>query len=165
MLIYTIIASCHFQRANIENILLRILRAVLLLVGYLVERQIVVRRLRREVAQAQVRYSELHGRAREVVVGCAGGTESLEDRLVMELEPLRLVRVGLSVMVVRLLPRPINPPEIAGALGDAVKALVAKVTTGRFLVPFFGGYLWNHAAWRECARCAPRSKSSCGGIE
>lgn len=113
----------------------------LLLVGYLVERQIVVRRLRREVAQAQVRYSELHRQAGKDLLDTLAGLNHFQDRLVMEFKRAVNCRDTLSVMVVRLTPTSnlTNPAEITAALGDAVKALSRKLRREDSLYLFSAG--------------------------
>ena len=113
----------------------------LLLLGYLVERQIVVRRLRREIAQAQIRYSELHRQAGKDLLDTLAGLNHFQDRLVMEYKRAVNCRDTLSVMVVRLMPAPnlTNPAEITAALGDAVKTLSRKLRREDSLYHFSTG--------------------------
>jgi GGDEF domain-containing protein len=113
----------------------------LLLLGYLVDRQIVVRRLRREVARAQARYSELHRQAGEDLVGSLAGLNHFQDRLVMEYKRAVNCRDTLTVMVVRLSPTPAlsSPAEVTAALGDAVKALSRKLRREDSLYHFSSG--------------------------
>ena len=113
----------------------------LLLLGYLVERQIVVRRLRREIAQAQLKYSELHRQAGKDLLDTLAGLNHFQDRLVMEYKRAVNCRDTLSVMVIRLTPTPnlINSAEITAALGDAEKALSRKLRREDSLYHFSTG--------------------------
>jgi GGDEF domain-containing protein len=113
----------------------------MLLLGYLVERQIVVRRLRREVVQAQVRYSELHRQAGKDLLDTLAGLNPFQDRLVMEFKRAVNCRDTLSIMVVRLAPTAalVNPAEITAALGDAAKALSRKLRREDSLYHFSTG--------------------------
>jgi GGDEF domain-containing protein len=113
----------------------------LLLLGYLVERQIVVRRLRGEIAQAQVRYSELHRQAGKDLLDTLAGLNHFQDRLVMEFKRAVNCRDTLSVMVVRLTPMAslTDPAEIIATLGDAVKTLSRKLRREDSLYHFSSG--------------------------
>lgn len=101
----------------------------LLLLGYLIDRQIVVRRLRREILQAQARYSELHRQAGRDLLNTLSGLNHFQDRLVMEFKRAVNCRDTLSVMVIRLTATAnlTSAAETTGALGDAVKALSRKL--------------------------------------
>lgn len=113
----------------------------LLLLGYLIDRQIVVWRLRREVMQAQARYTELHRQAGRDLLDTLSGLNHFQDRLMMEYKRAVNLRDTLSVMVVRLTPTPAlsNPAEITAALGDAVKALSRKLRREDSLYHFSSG--------------------------
>jgi GGDEF domain-containing protein len=101
----------------------------LLLLGYLVDRQMTVRKLRREIKQAEERYRELHRQVGKDLLDTLAGMNHFQDRLTMEFRRAVNARDTLSVMVVRLKPNPkvMNPAEAMAALGDAVKAMGRKL--------------------------------------
>jgi len=113
----------------------------LLLLGYLVDRQIVVRRLRREIRQAEARYTELHRQVGKDLLETLAGMNHFQDRLMMEFRRAVNLRDTLSVMVVRLTPTAnlINPAEVTAALGDAVKAITRKLRREDSLYHFAEG--------------------------
>jgi GGDEF domain-containing protein len=96
-----------------------------LLLGYLIERQIVVRRLRQEIVQGQARYAELRRQAGRDMLATLSGMNHFQDRLVMEYKRALNGGDSLSIMVVLLSPTAELPDEreVTGALGDAVKAI------------------------------------------
>lgn len=74
----------------------------LLLFGYLLDRQLVVRRLRREVSAAHRRYSELRVHASEDLLKALSGMSRFQDRLLMEYKRSANSGEPLSVLVIRL---------------------------------------------------------------
>ncbi|MGD0962515.1 MAG: hypothetical protein ABSA57_01285 [Candidatus Acidiferrales bacterium] len=113
----------------------------LLLLGYLTDRQIVVRRLRREIRRAEARYTELHRQAGKDLLGALAGMNHFQDRLTMEFRRAVNLRDTLSVVVIALTPTPnlVNPAEITAALGDAVKAITRKLRREDSLYHFSEG--------------------------
>jgi GGDEF domain-containing protein len=101
----------------------------LLLLGYLIDRQITVRRLRREIRQAEVRYSELHRQVGKDLLDTLADMNHFQDRLTMEFRRAVNLRDTLSVVVIRLRPNPrvVSSAEITAALGDAIKAITRKL--------------------------------------
>ncbi len=112
-----------------------------LLLGYLADRQIVVRRLRREIRSAEARYSELHRQVGKDLLETLAGMNHFQDRLTMEFRRAVNLRDTLSVMVVRLTPNAnvVNPAEVTAALGDAVKAMTRKLRREDSLYHFSEG--------------------------
>jgi GGDEF domain-containing protein len=113
----------------------------LLLFGYLLDRQIVVRRLRREIMQAQAQYSELHGQAGRDLLETLAGMNHFQDQLMMEFKRAVTSSDSLSVLVVRLTSAPgiKSPQDINGALGDAAKTMSRKLKKEDSLYHFSGG--------------------------
>ena len=70
----------------------------------MIDRQIVVRRLRREIQEAQARYTELQYRTGEDLLRALAGMNHFQDRLVMEFKRAVTMRDTLSVMVITLTP-------------------------------------------------------------
>ncbi|MGH9689895.1 MAG: hypothetical protein ACRD4C_02105 [Candidatus Acidiferrales bacterium] len=112
-----------------------------LLIGYLIDRQIMVRRLRREIRQAEARYTELHRQVGTDLLKTLSGMNVFQDRLVMEFRRAVNMRDTLSVMVVRLTPTAnVNTSgEVTAALGDAVKAITRKLRREDSLYNFAEG--------------------------
>ncbi len=113
----------------------------LLLLGYLIDRQIVVQRLRREIRQAEVRYTALHRQVGQDLIDTLAGMNPFQDRLSMEFRRAVNLRDTLSVMVIRLIPNPsvVKSGEILAAMGDAVKAITRKLRREDSLYHFAEG--------------------------
>jgi GGDEF domain-containing protein len=113
----------------------------LLLLGYLVERQIVVRRLRSDIRRAEARYTELHRQVGKDLLEALAGMNHFQDRLTMEFRRAVNLRDTLSVVVILLTPNSnlVSPAEITAALGDAVKALTRKLRREDSLYNFSEG--------------------------
>lgn len=100
-----------------------------LLLGYLIERQVMVRRLRREISRAEQRYRDLHRQVGKDLLDTLAKMTHFQDRLIMEFRRAVNTRDALSVMVIRLTPSPnlVNEGEVTAALGDAAKAILRKL--------------------------------------
>ncbi len=100
-----------------------------LLVGYLFDRQIVVRRLRNEIAQEHLKYSQLRLQAARDVTSTLSGLNHFQDRLAMEFKRAVQTESALSVLVIQLTPSNAveDPNEVAVAFGDAAKAMMRKL--------------------------------------
>jgi GGDEF domain-containing protein len=112
-----------------------------LLVGYLLERQIVVRRLQREIVRAQVRYSELQRQAGRDMLATLSSLNHFQGRLMMEYKIAVNSGESLSIMVILLRPTSNLPDkgEVTAWLGDAVKAITRKLRREDSLYHFSGG--------------------------
>jgi GGDEF domain-containing protein len=112
----------------------------LLLFGYLLDRQLVVRRLRREITIAQMRYSELRVNATEDLLQVLPGMSRFTDRLRMEFK--RSVNSGDPLSVVVIVVKPAagitNPADVIATLGDAVKTISRKIKSDDSLYNFLG---------------------------
>jgi GGDEF domain-containing protein len=113
----------------------------LLLFGYLLNRQLVVRRLRREVTLARMRYSELRVHASEDLLKTLSGMSRFQDRLMMEFKRSANSDQPLSVVVILLKPGEgiTDPTDVTSTLGDAVTAISRKIRGDDSLYHFLGG--------------------------
>jgi GGDEF domain-containing protein len=100
-----------------------------LLVGYLFDRQIVVRRLRNEISQQRLRYTQLRLQAATDLLRSLSGLNHFQDRLVMEFKREVQSGAALSVLVIRLTPSIAveDSNEVTVAYGDAAKAMMRKL--------------------------------------
>jgi GGDEF domain-containing protein len=100
-----------------------------LLLGYLLDRQVTVRRLRREIARAEEKYRELHRQVGKDLLHTLPGMSHFQDRLTMEFRRAVNTRDALSIMVIRLTPNPdvTVPSDVIATLGDAAKAILRKL--------------------------------------
>jgi GGDEF domain-containing protein len=112
-----------------------------LVLGYLIDRQITVRRLRREITRAEERYRELHRQVGKDLLDTLSKMSHFQDRLIMEFRRAVNTRDTLSVMVIRLTPNPnlSNPSDVTAALGDAAKAILRKLRREDSLYHFAEG--------------------------
>jgi GGDEF domain-containing protein len=112
-----------------------------LLIGYLIDRQITVQRLRRQIRLAEARYTELHRQVGRDLLETLSGMNHFQDRLVMEFRRAVNTRDTLSVMVVRLTPTTNlgSAGAVTAALGDAVKAISRKLRREDSLYHFSEG--------------------------
>jgi len=112
-----------------------------LLVGYLFDRQIVVRRLRNEIAQEHLKYTQLRLQAGRDLLSTVSGFNHFQDRLIMEFKREMKTGSALSVLLVRLTPsdRVEDSNEVTVAYGDAAKAMMRKLRREDFLYYFSSG--------------------------
>lgn len=114
----------------------------ILLVGYLFDRQVVVRRLRRQVAAEQERNLQLRRQASSDLLNTLPGLNRFQDRLAMEHRRAAHLQAPLSVALVRVAPAThlSERGEITSALGDAVKAIAGKLRKEDAMYHFQWGY-------------------------
>jgi len=100
-----------------------------LLVGYLFDRHIVIKHLRRKIAEEEHQLMNLRFEARANLLDNLPGIAHFQDRLAMEFrrasraeQPVSLVIVGVKPSVGRS-----NPAEATAVYGDAAKALTRKL--------------------------------------
>jgi GGDEF domain-containing protein len=100
-----------------------------LLVGYLVDRQIVISQLRKQLADDQKHLMRMSVEASLDLLSSLPGIDHFRDRLAMEYRRASTTEQSLSLLVVELKPaRSIQGlPEIQTAYGDAAKALTRKL--------------------------------------
>jgi GGDEF domain-containing protein len=101
----------------------------ILLVSYLLERQMVIRKLRRALEEERRQNIQLRHQASADLLETLQGFGHFQDRLSMEFRRATHIQQALSLLVVRLRPsrRLTNSEEIATAWGDAAKVLVRKL--------------------------------------
>lgn len=112
-----------------------------LLLAYLIERQMIIRRLRGELVRAHSHYSEVQRQAERDMLATLSGLNHFQERLMMEYK--RAVKGGdsLSIMVVQVTPTADLPDgtEVTGALCDAVKAITRRLRREDSLYHFSRG--------------------------
>ncbi|MGO8734944.1 MAG: hypothetical protein ACLQVM_19370 [Terriglobia bacterium] len=100
-----------------------------LLVGYFLDRQIVIIQLRQRVAEEHQRFVAMRHEASLDLLATLPGFDLFRDHLTMEHRRAASTHLPLSLLVVQLEPSPQLPDkdEIDTAFGDAAKALTRKL--------------------------------------
>ncbi len=100
-----------------------------LLVGYLIDRHVLIRRLRRALAEEHLRRATLLEQASADLLESLPGPDHFRDRLAMDIRRATTMEQPLSLLIVGLRPSP--HLEIADgattAYGDAAKALIRRL--------------------------------------
>jgi GGDEF domain-containing protein len=134
-----------------------------LLVVYIVDRQITIRRLRHQIAIDRIRASEALNRASADLLETLPNFNTFEDRLSMEFRRAATAKLNLSVLVIAIKLRSgFSEPSFAmSALGDAAKAISRRLREKDSIYNLRQGYIGvilpgvNHiAAKRVSARLA-----------
>lgn len=101
----------------------------ILLLGYLVDRQIVITALRKQLAEEQKRITQVRHEASKDLLATLPGFEHFRDRLTMECRRAISTQQALSLEVVVLKPSRslAETKEVLTAFGDAAKALIGKL--------------------------------------
>lgn len=113
------------------------------LVGYLVDRQIVIHQLRRSLADERKLIIRIRQEASTDLLGSLPGLDHFRDQLIMEHRRATNVGQPLSVVAVRLMPTGglAETSEVPIAFGDAVKAMARKLRPGDSLYRFGPGLI------------------------
>jgi GGDEF domain-containing protein len=100
-----------------------------LLVGYFLDRRIVISHLRRRLAEEHQRFVAMRHEASVDMLATLPGFTLFRDRLAMELRRAASTHLPLSLLVVQLEPSLQLPDkyEVDTAFGDAAKALTRKL--------------------------------------
>ncbi len=100
-----------------------------LLIAYLVDRRLVVRNLRRQLADEQSRYATLRFQASKDLLKTLPEFSHFQDRLPMEIRRASGSKQPLSLVIVRVKPASeiTDSNEVAAAFGDAAKAIVRRL--------------------------------------
>jgi GGDEF domain-containing protein len=100
-----------------------------LLVAYIVDRQITIHRLRKQITQDRERSSQALRQASADILSTMPTFNTFEDRLTMEFRRATAAELKLSVLVtaIRLSATFTEPSLAMSALGDAAKALSRKL--------------------------------------
>lgn len=101
----------------------------LLVVGYLMDRRIVVGRLRARLREEESRARRMLNEASGDLLASLPGVEHFRDRLAMEYRRAANAQLPLSLLLVRLTPssRLNDAGDITTAYGDAAKAMLRKL--------------------------------------
>lgn len=100
-----------------------------LLVAYIVDRQVMIRGLRRQIAMDRIEASEALNRASADLLGTLPNFSTFEDRLSMEFRRAVTAKLNLSVLVIAIKLRSgFSEPSLAlSALGDVAKAITRRL--------------------------------------
>jgi GGDEF domain-containing protein len=100
-----------------------------LLLGYLVDRQIVIRQLRRRLEEQQQTNILIRSEASTDLLETLPGFEHFRDNMAMECRRAAATHQSLSVLGLILQPAHnlVDPTEISTAFGDAAKAMLRKL--------------------------------------
>jgi GGDEF domain-containing protein len=99
-----------------------------LVVGYLVDRQIAIRNLRRRLALEEGRNARLLQQASIELLASLPNFEHFQDRLAMEFRRAAIAHQPFSVVAVSLNPRNLaDGDELATAFGDAAKSMIRRI--------------------------------------
>jgi GGDEF domain-containing protein len=112
-----------------------------LLLGYLVDRQIVISNLRKRLEEEQKRVMDIRHEASVDLLGTLPGLDHFRDRLAMEFRRASHTRQPLSLLAINLKPsrQLADTAEVQTAFGDAVKALTRKLRGGDSIYLFAPG--------------------------
>ncbi len=101
----------------------------LLIVGYLMDRRIVVQHLRRRLIEEQGRARQLLNQASADLLETLPGLEHFRDRLAMEFRRAERAQLPLSLVIASLKPcgHLILPGDVNTAYGDAAKTMIRKL--------------------------------------
>lgn len=101
----------------------------LLVVGYLMERRIVIQQLRRRLNEERNRSRQLLNQASADLLASLPGFEHFQDRLAMEFRRAVHAQLPLSLVIarLRLSPHLLDPGDASMACGDAAKAMIRKL--------------------------------------
>ena len=102
-----------------------------LMVAYLLDRQYVIYRLRKNLAEQEAQIARLRQQASADLLGTLPGFSHFQDRLAMGFRRAAQIGEPLSLVLVRLKPSPTSdsPQEISIALMDAARVLIRKLRT------------------------------------
>jgi GGDEF domain-containing protein len=112
-----------------------------LVVAYLLNRQYVVRQLRKNLIEQKTEMVHLRQEASADLLGTLPGFSNFQDRLTMGFRRATQTREPLSLVLVRLKPSPMfdSLPEVSVPLGDAARVLLRKLRADDSLYHLFSG--------------------------
>jgi len=101
----------------------------LLLVVYFVDRQMVIRQLRRQLAEEHRRITRFRQEASDDLLRTLPRLDHFRDRLVMEFRRAAITEQALSMVLIELTPSRelVDTSEVGTAFGDAAKTLTRKL--------------------------------------
>jgi GGDEF domain-containing protein len=112
-----------------------------LMVGYLLNRQMVIYRLRKKHVDDENRLAQIRNQASSDLIKTLPGLDRFQDRLAMEFRRCTNSEEPLSVVLFVLNPNSGNEDssQIANIYGDAAKAILLKMRNGSSLYLFGAG--------------------------
>lgn len=101
----------------------------ILLVGYLTDRQLLIRQLRRDLLEEQAQNISLRHQASAELLETLPGFSHFQDRLAMEYRRANTTHQPLSLLIISLNPSHgmSDPKEIDASYGDAAKVVLRKL--------------------------------------
>jgi len=101
----------------------------ILLAGYLLDRQLIIRQLRRELLEEQARNVAIRHQASAELLETLPGFSHFQDRLAMEYRRANTTHQPLSMLIISLSPSHLlsDLKEIDASYGDAAKAVVRRL--------------------------------------
>lgn len=114
-----------------------------LLVAYIVDRQVTIRRLRHQIALDRIEATKALSRASADLLGTLPNFSTFDDRLSMEFRRAVTAKLNLSVLVIAIKVRSdFSEPSLAmSALGDAAKAISRRLREQDSIYNLRQGYL------------------------
>jgi len=146
----------------------------ILLVGYLFDRQLVIRELRRELMEEQARNVHIRHQASAELLETLPGFGHFQDRLAMEYRRATTTHQSLSMLIVSLMPSYAlsDPKEIDASYGDAAKAVLRRLRREDSIYRFQGGVFGivlpgttGNEAYRVSERLAEGLRDACGASD
>ena len=115
----------------------------ILMIAYLLNRQVVIYRLRRKLAEDRDRMTQIRNQASSDLLKTLPGLSRFQDRLAMEFRRCVNSQESLSVLLFLINPNsdPTDGSQIANIYGDAAKAILLKMRKGDSLYLFESGTL------------------------
>ena len=122
-------SNIPFSKVTQQRAFLGFCALAVLSIGYLIERQVTVRSLRRRLLQEQRQNAELRTQASDDLLGSLAGRDHFRDQLAMEFRRSETTREPLSVLTVGLSPSPqlTAPEDVRVAFGDAARATIRRL--------------------------------------
>lgn len=113
----------------------------ILLLGYLFDRQLVIRGLRRELLEEHARNVRIRYQASTELMESLPGFSHFQDRLAMEYRRAAMTQQPLSMVVISLTPSHAlsDPKEIDVSYGDAAKVVLHRLRQEDSIYLFRGG--------------------------
>ncbi|HXW15511.1 MAG TPA: hypothetical protein VEN79_13465 [Terriglobia bacterium] len=140
---YTLVSASAFsisRHAMLQGIIGFCILSTLF-VGYLIDRQMVIARLRRELIEEKKHNLERRTQGNKELLQALSGPVEFGDRLALEIQRAANRKLPLSGLTITLevLLGPSNPDEVYSAFGEAVKAMMDKLRGEDSIYQFTSG--------------------------
>jgi GGDEF domain-containing protein len=115
--------------ATLRKVFFGFCTLTILLIGYLLDRQLVIGQLRRDLLEEQARNVRIRHQASAELLETLPGFSHFQDRLAMEYRRANTTHQALSMLIISLnASRALSDPkEIDASYGDAAKAMVRRL--------------------------------------